>query len=610
MSVEVVVHRPISVASRKKIAMSATRRESFEWTIKRIPVTREPSGLFVRVNDSARTGVAATRVVPVDDDMSFTVPSEGRKTGISDIFGGYSAMTQAEPTSSGAAIYEFSRDTYDFDALNMDEGSEGFSKDFEETVSEASPIDIPGSRVETPEEMLFFKGLYDQLAAEAVIKWMDAEEPDGPSEQIGSDDVHVGEIEVPVGGAGSEPEEVHVGQSVDDDFASFVKMSEGVVPEPVQEAVVTRGRISEASETTVSFVSVTEELAFEQISGIEEIVETEGETSEEPATSVIVPNESGTDESFDYSAFFANDASLTPEQVTDATSRTDPESQIASESAVVLSEGSDAVSVIEASAESNEADVSLLDISFFADISEGLSSGSVQGPEGTEPVTNIEEGSAPIAATEEESVHREVQGSAVGYPTENETFFADVVDDLVAEFVVGYMDTIELGTADKEIANEATEVAVPDLSAVVEVNDDRMATSSTAERGHAVEAASETNTEPEASASIMDVPGVEAVVMRQDPTVQIAEPSAEVTTAPCGKPEFECNDSKKTGSAIANFFFGFDSYVPKRSRNVRFNFVNGVEEGSSSEMDIGNPVKSPERAAVSASSVAGKEIII
>ena len=150
---ERVLRRPLSKASKKKIAMSATRRETFVWTIVRGQEVQEKDEipeLFVRVNDDVPEVTEEFHEEPVVEKV-YSTPS-------------YTTATQ---TSSGAMMYEFPAKDYNFDSLDMQESEE---RTFETEVIEAP---VFKEYVETEEERQFYEGLYEDLTVEAVLEYMD-----------------------------------------------------------------------------------------------------------------------------------------------------------------------------------------------------------------------------------------------------------------------------------------------------------------------------------------------------------------------------------------------------------------------------------------------------
>ena len=143
---ERAVHRPLSNTTKKKLAMSATRRASFSWNIARgtdktfVP---EEHSLFVRVEKDVIEDAVAESFpeAPIVEETPYPT---------------------ASPTSSGAMMYEFSSSRFDFDSLDMDENVTS-TETVEETVKEC---------VETEDDE-YFEGLYDDLTVEAVLAYMD-----------------------------------------------------------------------------------------------------------------------------------------------------------------------------------------------------------------------------------------------------------------------------------------------------------------------------------------------------------------------------------------------------------------------------------------------------
>ena len=164
------VHRPLSETTMKKLAMSATRRETFMWNVSRgidkIAMPADP--LFVRVEkDVIEEAVAETySAVPVTEEISY--PS-------------------ASPTSSGAMMYEFSSSRFDLDQLDMED---------ETSVTETSVE--PAEYIETEEEKAFFEDLYDDLTVDAVMEYMDTIELYAPQVYALEQPAMAGYIEAPV----------------------------------------------------------------------------------------------------------------------------------------------------------------------------------------------------------------------------------------------------------------------------------------------------------------------------------------------------------------------------------------------------------------------------
>ena len=142
---ERAVHRPLSETTMKKLAMSATRRETFMWNVSRgVDKIAMPEGhsLFVRVEkDVIEEAVAETYSAVPAEEISY--PS-------------------ASPTSSGAMMYEFSSSRFDLDQLDMEDDTS-----FTEIGSE------PAEYIKTEEEKAFFEGLYEDLTVDAVMEYMD-----------------------------------------------------------------------------------------------------------------------------------------------------------------------------------------------------------------------------------------------------------------------------------------------------------------------------------------------------------------------------------------------------------------------------------------------------
>jgi len=149
---ERAIHRPISKTTMKKLAMSATRRDSFSWNVIRgidrtyIP---EEHSLFVRVEkDVIEEAVAESfPAAPIASEMS---------------------QPAASPTSSGAMMYEFSSHKFEFDSLDMEDDVTPTTEVKEEPAEE-----IKTEYIETEEEKAFFEDLYDDLTVDAVLEYMD-----------------------------------------------------------------------------------------------------------------------------------------------------------------------------------------------------------------------------------------------------------------------------------------------------------------------------------------------------------------------------------------------------------------------------------------------------
>ena len=144
VSAERIARRPLSKATKKKIAMSATRRETFVWTVTRNG--SEPADrLFVRVEqDEPKPQAEIFPEEPVVRSVR-QMPSA------------------AVPTSSGAAIYEFSSNRLDLDIADCEEPEPYIPSEH-----------APAARAVEDEPEEFYEGLYEDLAVESVLDCIDS----------------------------------------------------------------------------------------------------------------------------------------------------------------------------------------------------------------------------------------------------------------------------------------------------------------------------------------------------------------------------------------------------------------------------------------------------
>ena len=154
---ERVAHKPLSRATKKKLAMSATRRDTFVWNITRggkVTEKVELDSLFVHVMDDLQLETPAAEEFPEAPiaEKVYNTPS-------------YTTVT---PTSDAAVMYEFSG-SFNFDKLGLDD-SEPFEEEYQAEVVEAP---VKWEYVETEEEKAFFEDLYDDLTVDAVLECMD-----------------------------------------------------------------------------------------------------------------------------------------------------------------------------------------------------------------------------------------------------------------------------------------------------------------------------------------------------------------------------------------------------------------------------------------------------
>ena len=154
---ERVAHKPLSRATKKKLAMSATRRDTFVWNITRggkVTEKVELDSLFVHVMDD----------VPVETPAAEEFP----EAPIAEKVYNTPSYTTVTPTSDTAVMYEFSG-SYNFDKLGLDD-SEPFEEEYQAEVVEAP---VKWEYVETEEEKALFEDLYDDLTVDAVLEYMD-----------------------------------------------------------------------------------------------------------------------------------------------------------------------------------------------------------------------------------------------------------------------------------------------------------------------------------------------------------------------------------------------------------------------------------------------------
>ena len=150
LAFERAVGRPISKTTKYELMMSATSRNSFAWApVRREEEEKEGPNLFVRVEPDVPV-IEEEIEIPVQEKV-YSTPS-------------YSTITT--PTSTGAVMYEFSG-RFDIDQFGMDDAGS--------IESQAEVYEVPAIReyVETEEERKFYEDLYDDLAVEAVLSYMD-----------------------------------------------------------------------------------------------------------------------------------------------------------------------------------------------------------------------------------------------------------------------------------------------------------------------------------------------------------------------------------------------------------------------------------------------------
>lgn len=194
VAMERLTGRPLSRVTKKRLAMSATRRSTFVWEIVRDRKTAEPElpEHFVRVEaDVPETAPVMEEAVeefpeaPIVEKV-YNTPA--------------SAMVSA--TSSGAMMYEFSGSHFDYDSFSEEaveetefesevyeapvfkEAVEDEDREFYENVYEDLTVDAviaymdtielyAKPREETAEEKAYFEGLYEDLTVDAVLAYMD-----------------------------------------------------------------------------------------------------------------------------------------------------------------------------------------------------------------------------------------------------------------------------------------------------------------------------------------------------------------------------------------------------------------------------------------------------
>ena len=148
-----VARRPIPrIETEKEVFVVATERDTFVWNVARGKKGSSDSDLpplFVRVEPDP--------VIEESEDGW----SEGQDT--EKVYSTPSYSTISSPTSSGAVMYEFSSSRFELDVLDMEDSNEN------------EVIDAPVfmERYESEEERQFFESLYEDLAVEAVLDYMD-----------------------------------------------------------------------------------------------------------------------------------------------------------------------------------------------------------------------------------------------------------------------------------------------------------------------------------------------------------------------------------------------------------------------------------------------------
>ena len=154
---ECIIGKPISETSKKKLAMSATRRDNFTWTVTRDCKDRgtDVKDLFVRVIDDV------PETVPAEEKVEENFPEEPV---VEKVYRTPAYSVSQTPTSSGAMMFEFSGSRFDYDA---------FSEMGDECDSEVYSAPVTWDYSETEEEKQFYEGLYEDLTVEAVLDYMD-----------------------------------------------------------------------------------------------------------------------------------------------------------------------------------------------------------------------------------------------------------------------------------------------------------------------------------------------------------------------------------------------------------------------------------------------------
>ncbi len=158
VAMERLTGRPLSRVTKKRLAMSATRRSTFVWEIVRDKRTAEPElpEHFVRVEaDVPETAPVMEEAVeefpeaPIVEKV-YNTPA--------------SAMVSA--TSSGAMMYEFSGSHFDYDSFSEEAVEE---TEFESEVYEAPVF----KEAVEDEDREYYENVYEDLTVDAVLAYMD-----------------------------------------------------------------------------------------------------------------------------------------------------------------------------------------------------------------------------------------------------------------------------------------------------------------------------------------------------------------------------------------------------------------------------------------------------
>lgn len=192
---ERILKKPLTRASKKKLAMSATKRESFVWTISREqkPAEAEVPKLFVLVKedvppadiiDIAVPAVMETLVIP-------EYPKAVLETADIFEFGTFSEVQTAvtsgtevidRPVYSECNLDSWMLEEADTVTAEEDPAETEFMTELYEDIEaravfEAMETLVP-EEFESPEEKAFYADLYDDIAAHAVMDVMEALVPE------------------------------------------------------------------------------------------------------------------------------------------------------------------------------------------------------------------------------------------------------------------------------------------------------------------------------------------------------------------------------------------------------------------------------------------------
>ncbi len=148
--------KPISRETKKRLAMSATRRDTFVWEVVRkdaVVAEQELPRNFVHVEEKVQETAPAAEAEEFPEEP---IVEKVYRT---------PASSMVSATSSGAMMYEFSSRHFDLDS---------FSEESEEIEAfEPDVVEAPVFRENVEAEDIDFEDIYENLEVEAVLNYMD-----------------------------------------------------------------------------------------------------------------------------------------------------------------------------------------------------------------------------------------------------------------------------------------------------------------------------------------------------------------------------------------------------------------------------------------------------